>query len=227
MTSEILHFPRRISHVPGSTVSEAMSIACRGLYCSFPWRKALYLPVSPLRRAKSVSAHRFGQLLHSLNSEQLKGGIPSCLSTLMLTYHLRSCEPSTAYSPTSPCRTRNRQNQSKQFESHSPLSQSITKVLAGRIASLIECHSIPPCSIAAITFTKKAADELRARLARTLGGGIAQQIRPSTLHALCARNIRLNGRLIDINENYTICNHEDRRVGVVSLHKNEFLNFKV
>lgn len=62
-----------------------------------------------------------------------------------------------------------------------------TRVLTSRIAELIKTHSLPPSSVCAVTFTKKAATEMQHRLDRDLGPNVATQIAVGTFHRICNR----------------------------------------
>ena len=64
-----------------------------------------------------------------------------------------------------------------------------TRVLTTRIARLIEHHGVDPRSILAVTFTNKAAGEMRERIARLLGGEPAGMW-VGTFHAIGARMLR-------------------------------------
>lgn len=63
-----------------------------------------------------------------------------------------------------------------------------TKVLTCRIANLL-AHGVPPYSILAITFTNKAAAEMRERVDRMIGG-LGKDVWLSTFHSFCARFLR-------------------------------------
>ena len=72
-----------------------------------------------------------------------------------------------------------------------------TKVLTCRIANLL-AHDVPPYSILAITFTNKAAAEMRERVDRMIGSQ-AKDVWLSTFHSFCARFLR---REIEATELY-------------------------
>ena len=63
-----------------------------------------------------------------------------------------------------------------------------TRALTYRVANLIE-HGVPPWAIMAITFTNKAAAEMRERIERLVGDAAAD-VWISTVHAGCARILR-------------------------------------
>ena len=85
-----------------------------------------------------------------------------------------------------------------------------TKVLTSRIAHLVTHHDIPPSSICAVTFTNKAALEMRTRLSKLLGQDQVRQIKMGTFHALCSKFIRKYADLVGLNGNYTICDADER-----------------
>ena len=64
-----------------------------------------------------------------------------------------------------------------------------TRVLTHRVAHLINAHGIKPQEILAITFTNKAAGEMRERLEDMLGG-VARSIWILTFHSACGRILR-------------------------------------
>src|SRR3712207_6901391 len=64
-----------------------------------------------------------------------------------------------------------------------------TRVLTHRIAHLISDRGVSPFEILAITFTNKAADEMKARVA-ALVGPVAQRMWVSTFHSACVRILR-------------------------------------
>lgn len=88
-----------------------------------------------------------------------------------------------------------------------------TKVLTSRIVHLITEHDILPSNICAVTFTNKAALEMRTRLGRMLTKEQVRQIKMGTFHALCAQFLRKYATLVGINGNFTVCDADERCVG--------------
>lgn len=83
-------------------------------------------------------------------------------------------------------------------------------MLTSRIAHLIMVHSMTPQSICAVTFTNKAANEMRERLTKLLGPTVTSQIRMGTFHSLCAMFLRRYANLVGLNGDFTICDSDDR-----------------
>ncbi|WP_125607841.1 DNA helicase PcrA [Lapidilactobacillus bayanensis] len=78
-----------------------------------------------------------------------------------------------------------------------------TRVLTHRVAYLIEEKNVLPWQILAITFTNKAAKEMRERISNLLGEG-ANDIWVSTFHALCVRILRREAEKIGYAKTFTI-----------------------
>ena len=85
-----------------------------------------------------------------------------------------------------------------------------TRVITTRIARLIEEGSLPS-SILAVTFTNKAAREMRER-ALALAGAPAQQVTLSTFHSACARILRRNPHIAGLTRAFTIYDPDDSLV---------------
>ncbi|MCS7272855.1 MAG: UvrD-helicase domain-containing protein [Fimbriimonadales bacterium] len=85
-----------------------------------------------------------------------------------------------------------------------------TRVITYRIAHLIREHRVPPRHILAVTFTNKAADELKERLTHLLEGSEVRGLWVGTFHAICARILRESGRAIDIPPNFLVYDEGDQ-----------------
>jgi DNA helicase-2/ATP-dependent DNA helicase PcrA len=84
-----------------------------------------------------------------------------------------------------------------------------TKVLTQRIAYLIGEKQVAPWSILAITFTNKAAREMKNRVASIVGNG-AEEIWISTFHSLCVRILRRDIDRLGISRSFTILDAGDQ-----------------
>lgn len=79
-----------------------------------------------------------------------------------------------------------------------------TRVLTHRIAYLIEEKNINPWRILAITFTNKAAREMKERVGGLLDAEVARDVWVSTFHALCVRILRRDIEKLGMNRAFTI-----------------------
>ncbi|MCD7102149.1 ATP-dependent helicase [Pseudoclavibacter sp. 13-3] len=86
-----------------------------------------------------------------------------------------------------------------------------TRVLTHRIAHLIATHRAWPSQILAITFTNKAANEMRERVGQLLGGA-ADGMWISTFHSACVRILRREISELGYNSSFTIYDTHDSRV---------------
>jgi len=93
-----------------------------------------------------------------------------------------------------------------------------TRVLTHRIASLIETHDVFPSSIMAITFTNKAANEMRQRI-ETLIGPVSHQMWVGTFHSICVRILRRDGERIGFGRDFVIYDTADQRALLKSCYK--------
>ncbi len=84
-----------------------------------------------------------------------------------------------------------------------------TRVLTHRVAHLINAHGIKPQEILAITFTNKAAGEMRERLEDMLGG-VARAIWILTFHSACGRILRREAPRLGYRTNFTIYDQADQ-----------------
>ncbi len=85
-----------------------------------------------------------------------------------------------------------------------------TRVLTHRIAYLIEEKQVNPYNIMAITFTNKAAAEMRSRVNKIVGFG-AEQVWVSTFHSACVRILRRFIDRIGYNTDFTIYDTDDQK----------------
>lgn len=85
-----------------------------------------------------------------------------------------------------------------------------TRVLVHRIANMIDNMGVNPWNILAITFTNKAAGEMRERVDNIVGAG-ADSIWVSTFHSMCVRILRRHIDCIGYDSNFTIYDTDDQK----------------
>src|SRR4249920_2890238 len=83
-----------------------------------------------------------------------------------------------------------------------------TRVLTHRIAHLIGDRGVHPMRILAITFTNKAADEMRHRVAALIGP-VAERMWVSTFHSACVRILRRDADRLGYPKQFTIYDQAD------------------
>jgi len=83
-----------------------------------------------------------------------------------------------------------------------------TRVITHKIARLLS-HGLEPRQIAAITFTNKAAAEMRERAKALVGARAAKDLAISTFHALGVRMLRSDGERIGLKPNFSILDSDD------------------
>lgn len=93
-----------------------------------------------------------------------------------------------------------------------------TRVLTHRIAHLIEAHDVFPSSIMAITFTNKAANEMKSRI-ESLVGPVTNQMWVGTFHALCVRILRRDGHHIGYSSDFVIYDTADQKALIKNCFK--------
>ena len=100
-----------------------------------------------------------------------------------------------------------------------------TRTLTHRIAYLIEEKGIDPWHILAITFTNKAAEEMKTRVAAMTPEG--RSVFVSTFHACCARILRSTADRLGYTKSFTIYDTEDSRVLMRRIIKDKDLDPKI
>jgi len=101
-----------------------------------------------------------------------------------------------------------------------------TRVLTYRIAYLIQERGVLPWNIFAVTFTNKAADEMRERVERLLGRG-AKGTWISTFHSACVRILRRHIEHLGFGRNFVIYDEQDQERHLKKVMKELDLDFKV
>ncbi|MBI3745379.1 MAG: UvrD-helicase domain-containing protein [Chloroflexi bacterium] len=100
-----------------------------------------------------------------------------------------------------------------------------TRVLAHRVAYLIGVKGVAPWRILAVTFTNRAASELRERIVRLVGEP-GKEVEAGTFHALCARLLRREGEAIGIDRRFLIYDTDDQVQLMKQLLREEGLEAK-
>src|SRR6478672_3964010 len=95
-----------------------------------------------------------------------------------------------------------------------------TKVLTTRIAHLMAYHKVDSFNILALTFTNKAAKEMKERVERTLGNSDARNLYIGTFHSVFARILRGEATKLGYPSNFTIYDTDDAK-GVIKTVVNE------
>ena len=86
-----------------------------------------------------------------------------------------------------------------------------TRVLTHRIAFLIRDLQVPARKIVAVTFTNKAAKEMRSRLQKLVGDAALADLTAGTFHAFCARLLRRDGPEVGLDRGFAIYDTADQR----------------
>lgn len=90
-----------------------------------------------------------------------------------------------------------------------------TRCITYRIAYLLESEMAEPHEILAITFTNKAAAEMKERVATMVPRSTAKRVWISTFHSMCARMLRSNSDGFGVSRNYSIADADDSKGYIV------------
>jgi DNA helicase-2/ATP-dependent DNA helicase PcrA len=101
-----------------------------------------------------------------------------------------------------------------------------TRVITHRVASLLE-EDVEPWRILAVTFTNKAASEMRERI-----GGLCEDLETKglwvgTFHSICARILRRNGEAVGLSKNFSIYDTTDQRTLMKRVLKDQRVSDKL
>ncbi len=101
-----------------------------------------------------------------------------------------------------------------------------TRVLTYRIAHLVHAHKVDPFNILALTFTNKAALEMRHRIENVIGTE-ARNLWMGTFHSVFARILRAEARFLGYPANFTIYDTDDSKSLIKTIVKEQELDEKV
>ncbi|RYX98601.1 ATP-dependent DNA helicase PcrA, partial [bacterium] len=85
-----------------------------------------------------------------------------------------------------------------------------TRVLTERIANLISRENVAPYNILAVTFTNKAAKEMKERISKRIGEEDTKNIWMGTFHSICSRMLRTDMVLLGRKSNFVIYDNADQ-----------------
>ena len=129
--------------------------------------------------------------------------------------------------------TLNAQQKEAVFHTEGPLlllagaGSGKTRVITHRIAYLIEEMGVRPWNILAITFTNKAADEMKYRLGLMIDG--VKDMWVSTIHSMCVKILRSSIQRLNFSQNFTIYTEDEKEkvlkriIGEMELDQDKYL----
>lgn len=100
-----------------------------------------------------------------------------------------------------------------------------TRAITCRIARLIE-SGVHPSRILAVTFTNKAAREMRERAEGMVGPEVAKMLWMGTFHSICARILRIDGKMIGIDPNFVVYDDGEQLGLIRDIIKNKNIDEK-
>ncbi len=101
-----------------------------------------------------------------------------------------------------------------------------TRALTSRIAHIIHLGEADPNQILAVTFTNKAAREMKSRIEISIGGAVEGMPWLGTFHSICVKIVRKHAELINLKSNFTILDTDDQLRVLKQLIKSEGIDDK-
>jgi len=86
-----------------------------------------------------------------------------------------------------------------------------TRVITYRIANLLAEHGVAPYRILAVTFTNKAAGEMKARLGALAGEDLTRDLWAGTFHSVCAKLLRRYHSEVGLERDFVIYDDSDQK----------------
>ena len=94
-----------------------------------------------------------------------------------------------------------------------------TRVITYRVANLLAEHNVPPYRILAVTFTNKAAGEMKERLVSLAGEEVVEDLWVGTFHSICARLLRRYHAEVGLQRQYVIYDDSDQKAVITRIIK--------
>ncbi len=101
-----------------------------------------------------------------------------------------------------------------------------TRTITYRIANLLATHRVPPYRILAVTFTNKAAGEMRTRLVQLAGEEIVRDLWVGTFHSICAKLLRRYAEEARLSRHFVIYDDSDQKAVMTRLLKDRGIDEK-
>lgn len=102
-----------------------------------------------------------------------------------------------------------------------------TRVITYRIANLLAHHDVPPYRILAVTFTNKAAAEMKERLVRLGSEELVRDLWVGTFHSVCCRLLRRYHNEVRLERNFVIYDDSDQKALLARIIRNQDLDERV